>query len=470
VVEQGHDGILIARAAVILFANRRLGELLRCEPESLVGRRLEEIVRRPGAEALLSEGEGELHGEDGHRVHVTLRSGEVRIDGAPADLIAIADASERQRMLAQLTRTQKLESVGTLASGMAHDFNNLLGGIVGYAGLLRLRLPADDPARRYVESIERAAGRAAGVTRQLLGIVRDEKARVAPFRVDRVLDEVSRLLRETLDPSIKVEVECADGLPAILGDESQVHQVLLNVCLNARDAMPDGGTLTVRADRLDGCVRVRIRDTGTGMDPETLSKVFDPFFTTKEVGRGSGLGLYMAYRIVERHGGRIDLDSEPGEGTTVEILLPAREAATVEEGERGAGDGVLASGTILLVDDERLMVEVGTEMLRTLGYRVLSASDGREAVEAVRAADGGLCCVIMDVTMPVMDGWEATRRIHELRPDLPVVISSGRDVSSELASETAGFLRKPYGLGELRSALATALSVREPCAPSARAR
>jgi len=245
--------------------------------------------------------------------------------------------------------------------------------------------------------------------------------------------------------------------------------VLLNVCLNARDAMPGGGKLTLEAAVADRqgswpAVRIAIHDTGDGMDAETLAKVFDPFFTTKKGGRGTGLGLYMAYRVIERHGGTIDIVSRAGEGTAVEMFLPAsvehaeREVPDAEEHAPGLG------GTVLLVDDEEVMRDVGAEMLRGLGYDIVTAADGRRAVNAVRNAREKFICVIMDIKMPVMNGWEAARAIRELEPDLPIVFSSGHDpdaaVGDTLGFDAARTLKKPYRIENLKRALAEVLEGR----------
>ncbi|NJN14372.1 MAG: PAS domain S-box protein [Planctomycetes bacterium] len=331
VVEQGHDGIFVERDGRILFANGRVARMLASEPATLLDTDLATVLERSDTAAVTGEEEGRLLRPDGRTIDVAIRSSTIRLGGANAQVVAVADITERKRIFTQLMRAQKMEGVGTLASGIAHDFNNLLGGILGYASLLRMRLGADENLRRYVDSIEKAADRASAVTRQLLGIVRDERVRVAPFDVRRLLEDVTRLFRETIDPSIAILLECPEDLPAILGDETQIHQVVLNICINARDAMPGGGTLSITADRVNvpnrgPGVRIRVKDTGIGMSKEVMAKVFDPFFTTKQAGEGTGLGLYMAYRVIERHGGFVDVTSKPGRGTTVEFHLPAQEA------------------------------------------------------------------------------------------------------------------------------------------------
>ncbi|MDH3590310.1 MAG: ATP-binding protein, partial [Planctomycetota bacterium] len=454
VVEQGHDGILIERDGQILFANRRVAGMLDVEPRALIGRDVDALIEHERFAALPGEQEGRLLRGDGAAVDVTVRTGAIQFGGASANLIAVADISERQRMLAQLMRAQKMESVGTLASGIAHDFNNLLGGILGYASLAKTCVAGNERAVRYVESIEKAADRASDVTRQLLGIVRDREVRVEAFDAARVLTEVASLLEETFDPSIEVVVKAQANLPFVICDESQLHQVLLNLSLNARDAMPEGGTLSLEAETAGDALRFKIRDTGHGMDAATLEKVFDPFFTTKSAQRGSGLGLYMAYRVIERHGGSIDITSEPGEGTCVHIALRAsarRVTGAVDPATAAAAKG---GGRVLLVDDEEIMRDVCGEMLRDLGYDVVLAANGQEAVDAVKEHGTSLRCVLLDISMPVMNGWEAARIIRDLQPDLPIVLSSGHDVDAATGHtqgiQVANCLKKPYRITDLR--------------------
>jgi len=468
VVEQSHDGVMIEREGTIRFANRRIGRMLDTMPGLLVGKALNDVVRVVDGPCFPGEEEAELVGRDGRTRDVSLRRTRIRYGGDTANLISVEDITERKRVMAQLARSQKMESVGTLASGIAHDFNNLLGGILGYASLLRMRMGQEHDLVRYVESIEQAAERASAVTRQLLGIVRDERVRIGTFPVERVLEELARLLRETFPPSIRIEVDTDEVLPLVLGDEGQIHQVLLNVCLNARDAMPDGGTLTMQAKRErresgGDYLRLSIADTGTGIEDSVLANVFDPFFTTKEAGQGTGLGLYMAYRVIDRHSGRIDLNSVPGEGTTIEILLPtSAEQRALIHGPRLPDPGEVA-GTVLLVDDEDLIREMAGEMLQRLGFDVLLAADGREALDICAERGRHLCCVILDIAMPGMNGWEVARSLRATHPLLPIVVSSGHDagltVTAQRGIADVHLLKKPYRIKELNAVLAEVLEL-----------
>ena len=468
VVEQSHDGILIEREGRIRFANRRIGQMLDTMPGLLLGRGVDEVISRGDVPLLPNEDEGVLHGRDGRTRDVSMRTTRIRFGGELANLISVQDITERKRIMARLQRSQKMESVGTLASGIAHDFNNLLGGILGYASLLRMRMGPEHELGRYVESIESAAERASSVTRQLLGIVRDEQVRVGTFPVTRVLDDLAGFLRETFPPSIRIETEHQEGLPNVLGDEGQVHQVLLNVCLNARDAMPDGGSLALDASPIvtpGGTTKVciSVRDTGSGIDPEVLSRIFDPFYTTKEAGQGTGLGLYMAYRVVNRHGGRVDLHSEVGVGTTVEILLPS----SAEQRSLVAGpslpDATQVDGTVLLVDDEELIREMGREMLERLGFEVVLAEDGPEALNITAEQGNRFTCAIVDIAMPGMSGWEVVSSLRTMHPRMPIVVSSGHEAGLALSDPRgipdAQFLTKPYRLKELNAVLAEVLAI-----------
>ncbi|MGQ0613921.1 MAG: hybrid sensor histidine kinase/response regulator [Planctomycetaceae bacterium] len=464
VVEQSHEGVFIAHEGTLRFANRRFGEMAGTPVAELEGRPVCEVFPQEELPREGEERESRLHRPDGSVLDVLLKAGPIGYWGAKAILTSVSDVTDQKRLMSQLLRAQKMESVGSLATGIAHDFNNLLAGIVGYASLLDGRLLAGDPLRHYVQSIEKAADRAASVTRQLLGIVRDEKVRVAPIRINELLVEVARLLRDTLASGIDVETTCELDLPAVLGDEAQIHQVLLNVCLNSRDAMPGGGRLTLLATKahapaplpLDApYVCIHVRDTGCGMDRATLQKVFDPFFTTKEMGKGTGLGLYMAYRIVERHGGTIDIRSKPGEGTTVEIFLPAARARAGDEAA-SQPPAAVEPGMVLLVDDEELIRSVGAEMLAALGWAVLTAAGGAEALAIVEERGEEISCVLLDLAMPLMDGWETARRIQAVAPALPIVVSSGHEPdarSSARALEGLFYLKKPYRIADLRLAV-----------------
>lgn len=466
VVEQSHDGVLIERDGRIRFANRRAGQMLKTMPGLLIDQRLDDVVTRTDGPALPGVDEAVLLRPDGTSLDIALRQTAIRFGGETANLISVEDVTERKRILERLQRSQKMESVGTLASGIAHDFNNLLGGILGYASLLRMRMGADNKLLRYVGSIEGAAERASAVTRQLLGIVRDEQVRIGTFSVPQVLDDLARFLRETFPCAIRIETEYAEDTPGVLGDEGQIHQVLLNVCLNARDAMPNGGLLTLRAGRgVDDqgaeIVRVTVEDDGAGIDAVALAQVFDPFFTTKEAGQGTGLGLYMAYRVIDRHGGRIEVRSDAGAGTRVEIALPSSSHTRSNLVAATAPHVGTEGGHVLLVDDEELIRAMGEEMLLRLGYSVTVAVDGPDALRIFEEQPKRFCCAIVDIAMPGMSGWEVVQTLRASSPQLPIIVSSGHDEGAAGAFggdssrvPDAYFLKKPYRMRELSALVA----------------
>ncbi len=382
---------------------------------------------------------------------------------------------EKRRLQEQLFQSQKLEALGTLAGGIAHDFNNLLASIMGYASLAKAEVGATDPIYRHVDVIETASQRASELTQQLLAFARGGKFDARPNDVNDIAREVVTLLSRTIDKNISIVLNaCEDLLPAVC-DAGQVQQAMLNICINARDAMPQGGTLTIETKnaflgpedvrtlvdvRPGAFVRVSISDTGTGMDRETKQHMFDPFFTTKE--KGTGLGLSLVYGIIKKHGGFIQVYSEPGKGSLFRVHLPACESA---DGcaKKDADPVVTAgSGTVLVVDDEPLIRDLARDILKRYGYEVIIAEGGAEAVELYRQFNEQISAVLLDMVMPEMDGREVFRRIRELDPAALVIVSSGyshdRDADYLLEQGAAGFVQKPYRMVELAQALSEALA------------
>jgi PAS domain S-box-containing protein len=426
--------------------------------------------------------EARLARRDGTVILVELRAVEVEIDGEPCALVTVRDVSEKKRLHEQLVQAQKMQAVGTLAGGIAHDFNNLLGAILGYASYLKRHIRPEDRLYKSVETIEAAGERAAELVRRLLSFSRRGPTERKPFSPNQVVEETERLVARTISKSITIRMELAAGLPACDGDFTQVQQVLLNVCLNARDAMTDGGVLTlttalarpgeappgldsppfgIRRASAGRFIVITIGDTGVGMPPEIRERMFEPFFTTKAPGKGTGLGLATAYAIVKAHGGGIDVASDPGRGTEVRVFLPASdrppESRRAEEGsERAKGQG-----TILVVDDEVAIRDLTTDILEERGYSVLLAASGKEALEVATARRGAIDLVILDIIMPGMNGLETLRRLRELEPGLRVLLSSGYSpdgVAQEaLQTGAIGFVQKPYRVTDLATAVRSAL-------------
>jgi hypothetical protein len=386
------------------------------------------------------------------------------------------DVTEQRNLEAQLRQAHKMEAVGQLAGGIAHDFNNLLTGIIGNLALALADLPASHPTRELLTNAETAAVRAAELTRQLLGFSRRTPLLSRPLNLNTVLDETLRLIRRTFDPRIEVRVVCEPKLAAIQADAAQMGQVLMNLCLNARDAMPQGGILTLEtanvhldseaaAKTLEGrpgdFVRLQVTDTGCGMPPEVRERIFEPFFTTKEQGKGTGLGLAMVFGILKQHQGWIECESEVGQGTTFEVFLPAM-PATVVQGEAALPDGIRGGReTILLADDEEVVSRLGETILGRHGYHVLTATDGVEAVEIYRRHARDIDLVILDLSMPRLSGPETLRELRSINPAVRVLISSGYSNDedlSELQREGAlGFVAKPYRPAELARKVRAAL-------------
>jgi PAS domain S-box-containing protein len=402
------------------------------------------------------------------------------LDGAPHILSVTRDVtaereaeSERRRLEQALRQSQKLESVGVLASGVAHEFRNLLQIILAHVDLARARSPADSTTAPYLRQIERAAERGADITARLLAFGRKTAVRVQRIDVNDVARAVARLLERTLPAAIRLELRLTDSPLPVDGDPGQLEQVLLNLAVNARDAMPRGGTLEFSSERTaagrgegsagEGLERsdlavLRVRDTGLGIDEETLSRIFDPFFTTKAPGQGTGLGLSVAYGIVSAHGGLIHCTSEPGHGSTFTVTLPAafgRPPAVEVPPDPASHEG--GHETILLVDDEPAIVEALEALLSEQGYRTRAATSAEEALAVCRELGDGLDAAVMDLGLAGLGGEACLREMRRTCPRAKVVISSGSTWTGWREAGATAFLTKPYPLAELLATLRRAL-------------
>jgi PAS domain S-box-containing protein len=376
---------------------------------------------------------------------------------------AITDVTAWKGLEEQLRQSQRLEAVGQLAGGIAHDFNNVLTAIVGYAELIHSALPATDPSRPFADGVLRAAERAATLTRQLLAYSRRQVLSPRVLELGDVVRQLGDMLQRLIGENVRLQIDTdPDGCWARV-DRGQFEQVILNLVVNARDAMPDGGTVTIEADtvELDDAhaighadlpagiyVKLVVRDTGLGMSGEVRARAFDPFFTTKERSKGSGLGLSTVYGIVKQSGGDVTLDSRPGGGTEVTIHLPRVAAESEPEPEAAALPGLPAAATLLLAEDEPVVRELTGRFLEFAGFRVIVASDGQEALEKALACDGPLDVLITDVVMPRLGGRELAARLLAARPQLRVLFISGYaedagDVTT-VAGHAGDFLEKPY--------------------------
>ena len=366
-----------------------------------------------------------------------------------------------------------MEAVGRLAGGIAHDFNNLLGGILGYAELLAEKAPPDSPLKRYADNVLTGATRASGLVDQILSYSRSQRGKRVPVDLGGVVAETLELVRGSLAPNVALEADLSRPL-YVVGDETQLHQVTMNLCTNALHAMGEGGTLRVTLDAADvaaeralahttlragAYARLTVEDTGSGMDEATLARVFEPFFTTKEVGKGTGLGLSLVYGIVTDSGGAVEVASRPGQGSRFSIYLP-RVDSPAAAADAASGPVVRGRGErVLVVDDEEALVAVTVEVLRHLGYEPQGCADGAAALAAVDA--GRIDAVIADEVMPGMTGTQLARVLRRRRADLPFVLMSGYTgpMLSEraLAAGVTEILKKPVQSRDIAAALARAL-------------
>jgi two-component system cell cycle sensor histidine kinase/response regulator CckA len=493
------------------------GLILRCNRAAcdLLGQPFAELVGQPYAEAVLRVAGGgwRVEGEDTsvsspsilHPPPATLHPppatrSEVQLGQrwflATADPILdeqgerigsvhiLADITLRKQMEEQLRQGQKMEAIGRLAGGIAHDFNNLLTAILGNASLLAQRLDPAAEEHELVDTLERAAWRAAELTRQLLGFSRQTLLWLRPLNLNETVEEVLTLLRRTMDPRIEVQARCTADLWPVRADAGQMSQVLMNLCLNARDAMPEGGRLTLEtANRLiteaeahgstdtrpGEFVRLSVADTGHGIPTDVLPRIFDPFFTTKPAGKGTGLGLAMVFGIVKQHQGWIECHSAPHtaaercvQGTRFDVYLPrlAEPAPTTSPGPPIAPSAPRGE-MILVADDNDMLRKLVATFLRQNGFQVLLAEDGRQAVEIFERERERVRLVVLDVMMPRLSGPEAMRELRKLNPDVPILLASGySDVELTEAERTRvqGFIAKPYREPDLIGAVRQALS------------
>jgi PAS domain S-box-containing protein len=411
--------------------------------------------------------------QDGSPIWVELTAHAIKgADGATEYFEGfVRDTTERKRVEealraseAQLRQSQKLEAVGQLAGGVAHDFNNLLTAISGYSDLLLQRLPADSPFRAHVTEIKKAGDRAANLTRQLLAFSRKQILEPKVLDLNALITNLEKMLRRLIGEDIDLITIAEPGLGQVKADPGQMEQIVTNLIVNARDAMPTGGKLTVQTTNVvltedyaqthhpvvpGSYVLLAISDTGTGMDAETRQRVFEPFFTTKSAGKGTGLGLSTAYGIVKQSGGYIWAYSEPGQGSTFEVYLPRINAAReAEAAELSAQPLARGTETLLLVEDEEQVRQIAEEILRSAGYEVLVAANGDQALEIAQQRNGKIDLTLTDVVMPRMSGPELISRLSPLRQQMKVLYMSGYTddaiIRHGLLDKTIEFIQKPF--------------------------
>jgi signal transduction histidine kinase/CheY-like chemotaxis protein len=414
----------------------------------------------------------EMRRKDGEIFSVLFSGVLLEIAGNPCVLSAVMEITEQKRLQNQLYQSQKMDVVGQLAGGIAHDFNNMLAGIMAAAELLKLRLPNDEKNQKMINTIIDATTRSADLTRELLTFSRKGASVSNPVQIHDTITAVMSLLERTIDKKIQLISQLEGESPVILGDQSQLQNALLNLGINARDAMPNGGTLTYSTAIRDldsaACrtlgtslapgryLEIAVSDTGVGMAKELMGHIFEPFFTTKAIGKGTGLGLAAVYGTIQSHRGDLHVQSEPGIGSIFKIYLPLIEECSVHQ--VCSLEAISGSGGILLVDDEEILRNIGRDLLENLGYTVHLAENGEHALEVFAEYHGEISLVMLDMMMPVMGGKEAFLRLREHSPKLKILFCSGFShdgTGDELVKLGAsGFIQKPYNRSELSRAVA----------------
>jgi len=486
-VEYAADAILVTDAEwIVQYVNPAFGKVTGYAKEEILGRNLytlaadgENMRVYLGIKDKIRSGspwKGRLKNrrKDGVRLEQDVVISPIRDPGGKVvnHVVAARDITREAFLQKQAQAAQRMEAVGTLAGGIAHDFNNALTGIIGFADLLRMRLGKEPKLQGDVDEILKCAERASTLTRQLLAFARRQVIEPVSLGLDTVVRDLSRLIKKVSGEQIEVRTRLTEGIPPIFADRGQLEQVLLNLCLNSRDAMPRGGEFFISTDAVvwEGdrsedqavmpagqYVLLTVADNGSGMDDATRKRAFEPYYTTKGSGKGTGLGLSMVYGIVKQSGGFVFLDSRPGEGATFRIYFPAAEAVSEEkkgkEKERKEEAAIRGgSETILLAEDEEAIRNIAERSLRGYGYEVLVARDGAEAV-ALCEAHPEIAIAVLDVVMPRMGGKEALDAMRRIRPGIPALFTSGystdRIHESFVLLPGIEFLPKPYGPASL---------------------
>ncbi len=473
----------------LLFWNKGAEHMYGWTRQEVVGRKMDDLLYTEAQK--LEEAyrvtltEGEWHGE---LQHLTKDQGKLSIEsrwtlirdseGQPKSVLAInTDVTEKKLIEAQFMRAQRMESIGTLAGGIAHDLNNILAPILMSIDILKLTA-TDAQAKNVLETIEISAKRGADIVRQVLSFARGMEGERVEVQPKHLLQDVESIIKDTFPKNILLRFSIPNDIWTILGDPTQVHQILLNLCVNARDAMPNGGSLTIEVEncvldehyaamnlkaKAGRYVNINVTDSGTGIPPSLLEKIFEPFFTTKGINKGTGLGLSTVMGILKSHGGLISVYSEPNKGTTFKVYLPAMEMSSearktqLEQAGLPRGNGE----TVLLVDDEASIITITTQTLQAFGYRVLTAMDGAEAVAAYAEHKNEIAVVLTDMAMPIMDGAAAIRALSKINPAIKIIAASGLHANAD-ATKASGagikhFLTKPYTAGTLLKTLRTIL-------------
>jgi PAS domain S-box-containing protein len=482
IIENSNDIIVVAQDGKLKFANPKTLELTGYTHEEILDIPFLELIH-PEDRSMVSERHmRRLQGEDvpstysfrlikKNKEAFWVETNAVRTmwEGRAATLNFIRDVTEKRKMEAQLQQAKKMEAIGTLAGGIAHDFNNLLMGIQGRISLMLMDTDSSYPHFKHLKGIEAYVVSAADLAKKLLGFARGGKYEVKPSDLNEIIRNSSEMFGRTRK-EMRIHPKYQRDIWTVNVDQGQIEQVLMNLFVNAWQAMPGGGNLYIETKncKLDenyfqgfkfepgNYLKISITDTGMGMDEATQHRIFEPFFTTKEMGRGTGLGLASAYGIIKNHGGVITVESKKGAGTTFYIYLPASETKIVEE-KKLHREVLKGTETILLVDDEDMIIDVGEQLLETMGYKVIISRGGKEAIDVYRSNKDRIDMVVLDMVMPGMGGGEAYDKMKEINPNIKVLLSSGYSIDGQateiLQRGCDGFIQKPFNLKALSQKL-----------------
>src|SRR4051812_39652108 len=437
------------------------------------------LVRQHG---MVDRHELEMNQRSGDPVYVVARLIGNFDDGELTGLqVYLFNDTKRKRLEEELVQSQKMEGLGTLAGGIAHDFNNILAIILGYTNKLESARAKPNEVPGAIKTIKEAVERGAALVQQLLTSARQTEARFSSLDLNALVRELEKMLEATFPKMINFNLELEPDLPPITADKSQIHQVLLNLCVNARDAMPSGGTITLHTSITAGAALtemftgvtaesyacVRVRDTGIGMSRQVKSHIFEPFFTTKERGKGTGLGLSVVYGVVNNHRGFVQVESEPGAGTTFIIYLPLKHVAAEQLGpDRTGAPRQNIPQTILLVEDEDMLRDLGVSILESEGFRVIPAKDGVEAVALFETHNDEIGLVVCDLGLPRLGGREAFLKMKESRPGVRAIVASGYlepAIRSEmLKAGVIDTIQKPYDFNDLLAKIRSVIGSEPP--------
>ncbi len=516
-VDSASEAILVAQDGRIRFANPECARALGQSAEALTSTPFIQFIHPDDRALVLDRHVRRLAGEQqpqeysfraidaaGGTRWLEIRAVLTTWEGRPATLNFLQDVTLHKTVLAEkvqlqerLDQSQEIESLGRLAGGVAHDMNNVLAAIMGFVSVWKDELKDNQPLANDIEDVLKACERGRDLARNLLGFARQGTYTMEPVSLNSIVRQIERLLRHTLSKNVTVRAHLDPELPMIHGDSSQLSHALMNLCVNAADAMPSGGSLTLATRRSDGrnldlgqpdseegpYAVIEVVDTGCGMSPETMERAFEPFFTTKPKGQGTGLGLAMVQGTVQSHGGSVRLDSELSGGTMVTMVFPSTGRASTRLSSRpspppSTADGPRPpvelprqdAGTILVVDDEATVRRATTRLLERLGCTVVAVESGEKAIEAITLdTEARVALVLLDLVMPGLDGAETFRRLRRIRPALRVLLCSGYSreqwVQGLLNSGAVGFLRKPYRIEQLSEAIDAAMA--GPKAPDA---